>query len=269
MYDIIINILIVLIVLILVYLIVSKIQISTIKKRSLAIILFLILLSIYAYIFLQITKSRNRQFNSDLIHWVKTDQKVVALTFDDWPTEQFTPQVISTLQQYDSKWTFFLIGNDISKYPDWVKLINDAWFQIANHSYYHNRMIFMNPKDIIDEIQQTNKLILSGWYTGHIYFRSPYGKKFIDLPVILNQMNMQNVIWTIEPETYPELTNTPEKLTKYILDRVKPGDIVLLHPHYDWWENTRQALPMILSWLQAKWYQIVTLDELLSIWEIY
>ena len=102
--------------------------------------------------------SRTYQLFGGLTKQVETHQKVVALTFDDGPADN-TNQILSLLEEYNTKATFFLIGAEIEKFPEEARRIAEEGHQIGNHTYSHNRMIFKTPSYYKDEIEKTDQLI--------------------------------------------------------------------------------------------------------------
>ena len=90
------------------------------------------------------------------------------------------------------------------------------------------------------------------------------GKRLFVLPWYLARHDRTTAMWSIEPETYPALTNTPETFAQYVIERAEPGAIVLMHVMYKSREVSRLALPLIIDGLKAKGYQWVTIAELLK-----
>ena len=68
---------------------------------------------------------------------LNTDQRVVALTFDDGPSPPYTDQLLEVLAKHNVKATFFMIGNRIEKHPETVRSVMAEGHQIGNHSYSH------------------------------------------------------------------------------------------------------------------------------------
>lgn len=83
------------------------------------------------------------------------------------------------------------------------------------------------------EIEKTDALIKEAGYQGEITFRPPYGKKLFLLPYYLNQHNRKTIMWDVEPESYSEVANSSENITKYVLENTKPGSIILLHVMFE------------------------------------
>jgi chitin deacetylase len=232
------------------------------KKYLLVIAVSIVLLCVTGYTTLMISKSRSFQFFGGITQRVDTNEKVVALTFDDAPTQE-TAGVLKELDKLGIKATFFAIGWAIEQYPDEARNIVLAGHELGNHSYSHKRMIFKSPAFVQNEIEKTDKLIRASGYRGEIYFRPPNGKKLVLLPMYLKQHNRRTIMWDVEPETYLEANSEVKEIADYTVSHVKPGSIILLHP-FNQNENTRKAIPVIVSTLQGRGYKFITLSELLS-----
>lgn len=220
---------------------------------TILLIFFFLLFSSYKFI-----NSRTCQFFGGLTSHVKTDKKVVALTFDDGPTKN-TETILALLNKYDAGATFFLIGNELEENLAEGKKIAAAGHQIGNHTYSHRRMVFKSPAYISQEIERTNQLIRKTGYTGEIDFRPPNCKKFIGLPYYLKAHNIQTITWDLEPDTY--YTSVYDKVN-YVDKNIKPGSIILMHPMYDDTGQELEAIAGILDSLSQKGYKFVTVNEL-------
>ncbi|UOQ85518.1 polysaccharide deacetylase family protein [Gracilibacillus salinarum] len=205
----------------------------------------------------KLMNAREFQLFGELTAKVETDEKIVALTFDDGPSEN-VPGILSLLDEYQAKATFFLIGQDIAKYPEMAKAIVDAGHQIGNHSYTHTRMVVKSPAFVKKELSLTDDLIRDAGYEGDIDFRPPFGKKLVVLPWMLNNQKRETIMWNIEPDTY---ASSVEEKVKYVLDNIEKGSIILLHPMYDDGEEL-QVMETILKELTEQNYRFVTIDEL-------
>lgn len=214
------------------------------------------------FLLFQISKSRTFQFFGEIISRVNTDQKVIALTFDDAPNSK-TQEILNILKEKQVKATFYEVGKAIEQYPEEAKSIVEAGMEIGNHSYSHKRMVLKSPSFIHTEVQNTNTLIRSSGYKGEITFRPPNGKKLFGLPWYLRQHNIKTVMWDVEPDTY--VAGNSDAIIKYTLSHVRPGSIILIHPFC---ENEcvadREALPKIIDKLQSQGYRFVTISELLK-----
>lgn len=205
--------------------------------------------------------ARKYQLFGNLTSQVETNDKVVALTFDDGPTKN-TDAILSLLDDYQVKATFFLIGKDIEGQPDEARKIAEAGHQIGNHTYSHKRMVLKSPAFIKHEIEKTDDLIADIGYTESIVVRPPYGKKLIGFPYYLNKHKRETITWNLEPDTF--FTQADEKV-RYVKENIRPGSIILMHPMYDSTGNELQAIEKILQTLMDEGYTFVTIDELLTI----
>ncbi|WP_433747229.1 polysaccharide deacetylase family protein [Falsibacillus pallidus] len=228
------------------------------KKKLMIIAVTLIILLLLLFGLYKLMNARTFQFFGGLTDHVDTNQKVVALTFDDGPTEN-VDEILPLLDQYNAKATFFLIGREMKQNPAEAKKIAQAGHQIGNHTYSHNRMIFKSPGYIRDEIEKTDKLIREAGYKGEIDVRPPNGKKIVGLPYYLWKHDRDTIMWNIEPDTY--FTKVSDKLD-YVEENIQPGSIILIHAMYDHTGDEIRVIEGILDDLSNEGYTFVTVNEL-------
>lgn len=197
----------------------------------------------------------------------KTTQKVVALTFDDGPYPPYTEQVLDVLKEYHVPATFFVVGQNVEKYPELVKRIADEGHQIGNHTYHHIDLLKANRKVIAEEIDNTSKAILSAAGISPRLMRPPHG--FRD-PVVMEMMaerNLKVVEWSVMSRdwTNPGVDAIVERTVK----KVKNGSIILLHDGDGITSQASriqsvEAARRIIQILSAQGYKFVTVDEILE-----
>lgn len=225
-------------------------------------LLFIITLGFGTY---KLMNARSFQLFGTITSHVDTHQKAIALTFDDGPTKNVSA-ILSLLDDYNTKATFFLIGKEIEENLEEAKKIVQAGHQIGNHTYSHQRMVFKSPTFYKNEIEQTDELISSIGYTETPLVRPPYGKKLIGLPYYLSKNNRDTITWNLEPDSY--FSSVEEKIN-YVKENIPPGSIILMHPMYDDTGNELQAIAGILKTLIAEGYTFVTIEELKKLeWHI-
>lgn len=231
---------------------------SKTKRRIIIPLLWIVVLFCLAIVLFQISKSTTFQFFGGITHRVTTQEKIVALTFDDGPTE-YTEEVLTILEDKNTVATFFLIGQQIEKNSELTKKIVEKGHQIGNHSYSHPRFYLKSMSFIEDEIQKTNELIRNAGYTDEIMFRPPYGKKLIGLPLYLSQQNMKTIMWDVSEDG----GNTKEFIVNNALEHTKPGSIIIMHPNCKECKPDREAIADIIASLRAQGYTFVTVSDLL------
>jgi peptidoglycan-N-acetylglucosamine deacetylase len=231
------------------------------RKRILVLSMLLALAT--ALLLFQLSKSRTFQLMGKIVSRVETDRKIVALTFDDGPTER-TDTVLRILDRYGVHATFFLTGSEMKLHPDYLKKIVAARHAVGNHSFSHKPMLLCSNAFVSAEISSTDQLIRQAGFAGNIYFRPPFCKKLVMLPRYLSATHRTTVTWDLEPDSVPGSVNDTGKIIQVVKDQVKPGSIILLHVMYKSRTATIAALPHIIEWLQQNGYTLVTVNELIE-----
>lgn len=188
---------------------------------------------------------------------VPDDDKVIALTFDAaWGADK-TLKIIEILKEYDAKATFFLVGFWIDKYPEEVKAIAEAGFDIGNHSENHLNMPRLSSDKIVEEILSVNEKVKGLTGTTPVYFRAPFGDYDNGLMTCIEDLGMVGVQWSIDSLDWKGLG--VKEITGRILPKAKSGDIVLFHNNSD---HVVDVLPVILEGLKQKGFRFVALSEM-------
>lgn len=186
---------------------------------------------------------------------MQEEKKKVALTFDDGPHPVYTPEMLDLLKEKNIKATFFLLGEQVEKYPDIVKRMNDEGHLIGNHSYKHEQLSKLSSVQACSQVNRTNELIyaITGKYPE--YLRPPFGdwKDRLDCEV-----NMIEVLWDVD--TLDWSSQNKDKVVSKVMKNVEEGDIILMHDSY---ESTVKATAEIIDRLQKDGYEFVTVDELI------
>lgn len=233
------------------------------RLRRWIIALSLLLLSLFGLWWLM--NSRTYQVFGTIVPRVETEQKVVALTFDDGPQPGFTDEILTILDEADARATFYVTGGELEQHPAEAQRLVAAGHALGNHSYSHQRMILVSPSFVRREIEQTDQLIRSAGYTGRIDFRPPYSKKLVVLPYYLAQHDRTTIMVDVEPESYPEIGQDTDKMVEHVLARARPGSIILLHVMNRSRRPSMAAVGPIVAGLKQQGYRFVTVPELLAI----
>ena len=234
-------------------------------KRSRAVTLTVAVMLIGSTLLLwRISRSTTFQFLGQIVPRVNTSQKVVALTFDDGPTTEVTEQLLATLAEQGVHATFFVIGAELEQNLAEGKKIVAAGHELGNHSYHHDRMIFVTPSFVAQEIEETDTVIRAAGYQGEIHFRPPFGKKLFALPYYLSKTTRKTIMWDVDPDSYPEIAADSDKIAAYVSSKVRPGSIVLLHVMYPSRRESLKAVSKIIEQLKAEGYTFKTVSELMA-----
>ena len=197
-------------------------------------------------------------------------EKQIALTFDDGPYGTPTTEVLNILKKENIHATFFLIGQNVEKYPEIVKAIIADGNTIANHSYNHpGNLPKMSLKEFNLELSKTEDAIFRATGLHPDLFRAPYGNTSPAMKKELLDDNYTLVGWNIDPADWNYSKSTPEIIEKIILAKVKNNSIILLHDgrdtHIDYpRDNLIKALPIVIESLKKEGYTFVTIDKLLN-----
>ncbi len=232
-------------------------------KLSYKILVSLVLISALLYGGYNVSKSRTFQVFGNLFYQSETDAKIVALTFDDGPTEK-TEQILQVLEELDVKATFYLTGNELVENLRYGEMIVNAGHELGNHSYSHKRML-LRPYDFIkDEVDSTNSLIRSVGYEGEITFRPPYCKRLLLLPYYLSTQGITTVTWNLEPETVLGYDASAEDYSDYVIKNISPGSVVLMHVMYEKRSEALDAVKLLVPELKSEGYEFVTINEMMN-----
>ena len=180
--------------------------------------------------------------------------KNVAITFDDGPDPDYTPKLLDGLKERNVKATFFLLGEQIEKYPEIVERMHEEGHMIGTHSYEHVNLSKLSDAKAMEQVNKTNQLIfeLTGEYPQ--YIRPPFGCWKCNLDY---DTTMIEVLWDIDPLDWK--TANSGVIAKRVINKVQEYDIILLH---DASVSSVNAAFKIIDGLREKGYEFVTVDEI-------
>ncbi|AZK46938.1 polysaccharide deacetylase family protein [Paenibacillus lentus] len=200
----------------------------------------------------------------DIVWEVPTEDKYIALTFDDGPDHRQTPQILDVLDQYNAKATFFVVGERVEKYPEIVQLQLARGHEVANHSYQHPSFRGMAKSKMQNELSKTQQIIFQATGYKAALFRSPGGFYNEELIQVSKQNDLKFILWSWHQDTKDWKAPGVNKIVKRVLSGARSGDIVLMHDYVANSNQTIEALKQILPELKKRGYSFVTVSELLS-----
>lgn len=191
----------------------------------------------------------------------RTEQKVVALTFDHSWGNKFTPSILDTLQQNNIKVTFFIMGPWAQKYPEVAKRMVTDGHEIASHGYRHENYGDMSPDWVREDIQKSHNLIKEVTGVDATLIRPPNGHYSQQSLKVADELGYKTIIWNVDSLDWKNPGR--DVIIERVMKRVKPGAIILMHAS-DTPVQTADALPILLQKIKAEGYEIVPVGELLT-----
>lgn len=178
-----------------------------------------------------------------------TGNKIVYLTFDDGPNNLYHPIVLQILKKYGVKATFFLVGQNVERYPDVALQTFADGHEVGDHSLTHAFLPKLGLPAINHEVASTTSILEKLLHQKTTLFRPPYGGVDEDVRVGAKRLDLKLVLWDVDPRDWSEPTT--DKLIHRVVDYVRPGADILMHSNH---QATVNALPAIIEKLQAKGY---------------
>lgn len=173
--------------------------------------------------------------------------KAVYLTFDDGPIPEATPFILDTLKEFDAKATFFMVGDNVRKYPELYERIIAEGHQVGNHTHNHIGGLRHTIKEYSYNVEKANAYIKSH------YLRPPHGWMRHGLYVWLSR-RYKIVMWDLVTRDYSKLL-TAEDVVNNIKRYARNGSIITFHDSLKSIDKLRTALPESLQWLKDQGYE--------------
>lgn len=194
------------------------------------------------------------------IRYIDPYKPMVALTYDDGPYPKVSNRILSCLSKHDAVATFFMLGENVKRYPKVVKRKAQLGMEIGSHTWSHPNLLELEKKEIKKEIKKTDEALIDACGQSAAVFRPPYGNiddkilKYVDKPAIL---------WSVD--TLDWKSRKAKSVVKVVKEIEKEdgldGRVILMHSLYP---STAKATEILVPWLQKKGYQLVTVSELLQ-----
>lgn len=178
----------------------------------------------------------------DLI-WEIESEDAVYLTFDDGPTPGITEWILSTLDKYDAKATFFLLGRNVEMYPELYRRIIDGGHAVGNHTYSHQKGWKMSLERYIEDVDFANGYISTN------LFRPPYAQITPSQSRVLGR-RFKMVMWDVLSRDYSNQV-TPRGCLNNVTKYLRAGSVVVFHDSEKAFPNMSYALPRVLEYAKS------------------
>lgn len=207
--------------------------------------------------YLHYTNSLIQRFFPHFTWEIKTEAKVIYLTFDDGPIPEVTPWVLVELAKYDAKATFFCVGDNIRKYPQVFEQIKSEGHIIGNHTFNHLNGWKIENKTYLENIALCEKYLLDNQYNSRKLFRPPYGKITSYQSKVL-RADYQIIMWNVLAGDFD--IKLEEKIClKKTIQYTKAGSIVVFHDSQKAKKNLYYTLPRYLEYFSNEGFKFESL----------
>lgn len=192
---------------------------------------------------------------------VDVKEKVMFLTFDDWGSDKTVTRILDTLDEYNVKASFFIIGSSAEKNPNLLRAIAEAGHDICNHTYFHKVITKISPQELQEEVikcHQTLAQIIGR--EPDLYFRPPtleYDEATIN--AVLATGFKYVLLSDISTQDYER---SADDVVNYAVSRAENGGLVVMHLTDN--SSGAEALPRIIEKLRAKGYKLAKLSDYLK-----
>ena len=185
------------------------------------------------------------RFFPSLVWKKETTNKELWVTFDDGPDPKVTPWILDILKQEDVKATFFLVGEQVEKFPTLVTAIKEQGHIIANHSYHHLNGYLTSSKEYINDIERCQKLMPE-----NKLFRPPFGKiTHQQIKQLKNRYTI--VLWDILSWDFKK-TITSKRIKDNVVNNAEAGSVIVFHNNAKSYEKLAPILQETIVSLKEK-----------------
>ena len=179
---------------------------------------------------------------------IKTNAKIVYLTFDDGPHPQITEWVLSLLTQYNAKATFFCVGENVTKFPETYSKIINSGNAVGIHTFNHLKGWETDNEEYFNNILKCKEVVDSN------LFRPPHGRiKFSQIRKLKHQFRI--IMWNILTRDYDKNLDMNDAIKK-IKGNIKNGSIIVFHDSEKAENNMKIMLPEIMQYLQKNGFEM-------------
>lgn len=164
----------------------------------------------------------------------------IYLTFDDGPVPGVTDFVLDELAKRGQVATFFVVGDNVRKFPELARRILESGHQIGNHTFNHLNGWKTNRQSYLENIERCQDTLRDQLAFEATLFRPPYGL-MTQLQAKLVGETHQIAMWSLLSGDYDEQLG-PEEILRKIKIHSNPGKIVVFHDQ----QKTADVLPVFL-----------------------
>ncbi len=198
-----------------------------------------------------------RMFSS--FQWESKVDKVL-LTFDDGPTPESTPEILDVLSHHNIKAAFFCVGENVQRYPELYRKLNNEGHLVCNHTFNHKPLTRLSRNGAAEQIEKFNNLIKSDFGGDVLYFRPPHGSINLSTPSLMKNMNLKNVMWSLLTYDFRNDLNVVKFAVNNYLEK---NSIIVLHDSLKSKNIIAESINYIVEESSRKGFQIGAPSECL------
>lgn len=190
---------------------------------------------------------------------VETTDSLVALTLDDGPSSA-TPRILDVLARHEAKATFFVLGERARRHGDLIRRLVHAEHELGNHLYHDRPTWRLSREELRSALARTDSVLAP--YGGTRWIRPGGGWVDEDLLAVVAERGDRVALGSVYP--FDATLPFPDLLTGFVLRKVRPGSVIVLHDGPDRGRRTADVLVRVLPELRARGYRVVTLGRLVE-----
>lgn len=186
-----------------------------------------------------------------------SNQKVVYLTFDDGPVPGATDFILSQLEKWNQKATFFMVGENVNKHPQLARSVLEGGHQIGNHTQNHLNGFRVSTEDYLKNVTQGQETFLRHLGMVPTLFRPPYGQIKPSQWRKL-QEDFTLVMWDVLSGDFDQNQSAKTCFQK-TCNYTRNGSIVIFHDQQKTMKVMREVLSSYLDFISSEGYITKTL----------
>ena len=190
---------------------------------------------------------------------IDPEKKMVALTFDDGPSNQNTNRILDVLEQNHARATFFVIGKRIADRTEVIARALSLGCEIGSHTWGHSDFTKYPKSALIDSLEKTDEAMVSNFNYHMTLFRPPYASINKDVENVSKDMGYTMILWSGSSHDWS--IKDANKVYRNTFQCAADGAIILYHDIYDF---TADAIERVVPDLISQGYQLVTISELIA-----
>ena len=175
------------------------------------------------------------------------DDRTVYLTFDDGPIPESTPWLLDMLDSYGVKATFFMVGDNVRKYPGLYQEVIKRGHKAGNHTMHHLDGSRIWTTRYVRDVEEAAEYIDSD------LLRPPHGWMRVLQREYLNT-KYRIVMYDVVTRDYSKYVSA-EKVVENVKKYTRPGSIIVFHDSLKSIDKLKTALPECLDWLKGEKYR--------------